>query len=179
MRLGYNSLTYGAQKIREYEKETGYHVPWTLVFDLRQETDNKLSASEISDILLQGETIGIYCVMLMVNQNQFFLEELIEMMSAHKDSASFIFALPEAITHASADAIIKSGNIAVVLATPTDDDKQSFMEAAGILMEKKCLYGAYICYGDHNFEQAVKTTYSPELEDTHCYFVFLINEGLT
>lgn len=176
--LSYNCLTYGTQKIRVYEKAHGYKVPRTMVFDLRYTAGNRLSAANISKFLLQGESIGIYCGMFVVDQNQTYLTDLIEVLSAHQDSAFFIFAVPEAITPASADALTKSGNIMAVLAAPTYNNSPSFVAAAEELMAQKCLYGAFIRYGDNNFRQAVEAISLPQIRNAHCACVFLIRDEL-
>jgi hypothetical protein len=176
--LSYNCLTYGTQEIRVYEKTHGYKVPRTTVFDLRHTAGNRLSAAEISKVLQQGESIGIYCGMFLIEENQTYLADLIEVLSEYQDSAFFIFALPEAITPASADAILKSGNIMAVLAAPTNDNSQSFIAAAEELMAKKCLYGAFIRYGDNNFRQAVEAISQSQIRNAHCACVFLIRDEL-
>ena len=174
--LGYTSLTYGAQRIREYEKEYGYNIPWTIVFDFREDTKNMLSDAEISEVLLYGESIGIYCGMFFVNKNQAHLENLVKMLASHKDSAFLVFTEPQIITDVIADVIVESSNILVALSSQTGGEKQSFMEAAQILFDKKCLYGAYCGYNDHNLQEVIGETYSRQIKEARCTFTFLIRE---
>jgi len=66
------------------------------------------------------------------------------MLASHKDSAFLVFTEPQIITDVIADVIVESSNILVALFSQTGGEKQSFMEAAQILLGKKCLYGAIV-----------------------------------
>jgi len=178
LRFGYNSLTYGANKIREYEKKFGYNVPWTLVFDLRQTLTGGFSVNDISNVLQQGEKIGIYCAIFIVDHNQVVLKELINTLASHNEGAYFVFADPEMLNNEMADLIFRAGNIAAVLLFPLAESKASYNEATGLLMGKKCLYGTCIEYNDDNYIRALEATYSEEIKNAHSTFVFLIGNEL-
>lgn len=178
LHLGYNSLTYGANKISAYERKHGYNIPWVMVFDLRQEDPNLLTTAEISDILLHSESMGIYCAMFFVNKNQAYLEAILETLPFHSNSAFFVFADPEIITDEIADRVARANNIALVLAMATGAEKRAEQRAFEILLKKKCLYGAYCEYNDQNLEQAMSETYLHRIEKAHCTFAFLIRDEL-
>jgi len=178
--LVYHSLTYGANKIRKYEKELGYYIPWNIVFDLRQEevTKDLLSTQEISTILSYSESLGIYCGMFFVNNNQVYLIELIKMLANHRNSAFLIFTEPELMNDDIADEVVKASNIGLVLFLPAENDNQTWHKASNILLNKKCLYGAYCEYNDRNIKQIMNPTYLQKIIDNHFMFIFLIQDEL-
>jgi len=176
--LGYNSWTYGAEKIRKYEKRHGYNVPWTIVFDLQKDTNEMLTASEISGILDRGESMGVYCGMFFAGRDKVQLELLLDMLEAHRESSYFVFLQPELITEEIAYTILKAGNIVVVLAMNTAIYSTACEKAADILMKNNCLYGMYCTYDDGNVEYITSSGFLGQLEDMHCAFVFLIRQEL-
>jgi len=176
--LGYNSWTYGAEKIREHEKSHGYNVPWVIVFDLHKETEEMLTDSEISMVLDSGEAMGVYCGMFFASSGRVRLESLLAMLKAHKESSYFVFLQPELITEEIADAILKAGNIAVVLAINTAAGSTACKNAADKLLKSKCMYGMYCTYDDGNVELVTSGGFLRGLEEMHCTFVFLIRREL-
>jgi hypothetical protein len=176
--LGYNSWTYGAEKIREYESAHGYNVPWSIVFDFIEEADEMLTNSEVSEVLDMGESMGVYCGMFFAGRDQEQLKALLAMLETHKDSSYFVFLQPELITDEIADDILKAGNIVVALSMNTKDGGISCEKAADILMKSKCLYGIYCTYDDNNVAYVTSAGFLGQLEDMHCTFVFLIRQEL-
>ena len=63
MNLGYNSWTYGVEKIREEEKKRGHNIPWTIVFDFGgHEPKIKLSENDISRSLGRTGSLWAFTV---------------------------------------------------------------------------------------------------------------------
>lgn len=176
--LAYDSLTYGIQKLRRYEKEQGYNIPWVLLYDFREETQNILSIPEISEVLNCGESLGIYCGIFFVNQNETYLKKLIEMLSTHNYSAFFLLVEPEIITAEIASAVLKASNIAVALAIKPGEDNQACLGASQLLLDKKCLYGAYSEYNDGNYKQVLGDSHFQQIRVNHCTFIFLVRQHL-
>jgi hypothetical protein len=172
--LGYNSWTYGADKIRENEKIFGFNIPWTIIFDLRIENKNMLSAKEISGILTSAESLGIYSGMFFIDKNMAYLESLLSVLKSHNDSAYFLFLTPEMITEKIADSVISASNTIIVLNINASGDNHESDIAAGILFEKRCLYGSYSIYDDSNIEYIMSEKNSEQLMELHCIFLFLI-----
>lgn len=99
MNLGYNSCTWGAQRIRMNEKRLGFNIPWTVLF--------QMDASQYSahlpqyDLAIQeGEQLGIYSWILLSHSDPLELFPLIE---HHPNSAFFLFCRPEDMTPAILD----------------------------------------------------------------------------
>jgi hypothetical protein len=159
IKLAYTCWTYGAQRIREYEKQHGYTVPWTLVFDFRQESEDMLSAGELRELLNEGESIGIYCGMFFLKDNPQLLADLLTVLSENEEGVFFVFAAPAAITWDNARVIGASKNTVPVLHLQSLAERQSYLEAAKVLTENKCLFATYGEYNDDNLPLLLSSRY--------------------
>ncbi|HHY77733.1 MAG TPA: hypothetical protein GX498_04385 [Clostridiales bacterium] len=176
--LGYNCWTYGAKKIREHEKINGYNIPWTIVFYLQDETENGLSVSQISDILNTAESIGTFCGMFFLNEDIEKLRSIIKMLGEHRRSCYILFLKPEIISDEIANLISGSYNIIVAFDTNDIENNQLCKNGARILLDNKCLYGAYCTCNDSNLNYYISDSYLETLEDLKCSFAFYINKSL-
>lgn len=176
--LGYNSWTYGAEKIRKYEKEQGYIIPWTFVFNFIKESKNRISETDVSNVLDTGETMGIYCGMFFAGKDKNHLKKLISMLKSHEDSSYFIFLKPELITDEISSMIVNSGNIVIVLNMNAQEDNVSCKNAAQILLKNKCLYGVYSTYNDDNVGYVISDEYLGLIQDLCCSFAFFVRQNL-
>jgi hypothetical protein len=176
-KLGYTCLTYGAQQIRDHERRNGYNVPWTIVFDFRRVCDNRLSQAEVSEVLKQGEAIGIYCGMFFINNNQQNLADLLEGLAVHKEGTYFIFAEPEAINPDIAKKIVENQNVVLILhlATP---GKQSYSKAAAVLFDNKCLFGTYSEYDDDNLAYLTSDSCLTSIKEANSVCFFMVRKNL-
>ncbi len=176
-KLGYTCLSYGAQQIRDFEKKNGYNIPWTIVFDFRGVSDKRLSQTEVSEVLKQGEAIGIYCGMFFVNNNQQHLADLLQGLAAHKEGAYFIFAEPEAINSDIAKKTVENKNVVFVLHLPTPDH-QSYNKAAAVLFENKCLFGTYSEYDDDNLAYLTSDSCLTYIKEANSVCFFMVRKNL-
>lgn len=175
--LGYNSWTYGAEKIRRYEKKNGYNIPWTIVFDFLYETENNLSTTDVSKILDNLESMGVYSAMFFMSKSKGYFKSILNMLNSHKSSSYFIFIEPELITEEIAELITEDSNIVVALAINTIGDNTSTY-AARLLESNNCLYGSYTMYNDDNLEYVLSKDYLGQIEDLHCTFAFFVKQLL-
>lgn len=175
--LGYNSWTYGANMIRKYERERGHNIPWTIVFDGREETSATVSYEDISNLISSGESMGIYCYMFFGGGNKKRAHALIHTLKFHGDCCYFLFLEPKTISNALVDACVDARNIVVVLAADVQEDDRAIERAAALLREKRCLYGAYGLYDDTNIESVISESYIRKKLNLHCSFLFLIQKG--
>lgn len=176
--LGYNSLTYGAKKIQEYQKKYGFMLPWTMVFDFRSNTDNLLSDKEVSEVISNIESLGIYCSMLFINDNIEYLKTILAKLESHKDSCFFIFVSPNIIDGEIAATILDSKNIAVSLYMDAQKENNVFKNAVNILLKNKCLYGAYSICNDNQINSIANVEYMETIQNLGCAFTFFIRENL-
>lgn len=177
-KLGYTCLTYGAQLIRNYERKNGYNVPWTMVFDFRGVNDNTLSLAEVSELLKQGESIGIYCGMFFVNGDQQHLAALLEGLATHKEGVYFIFAEPEAINPSITQKVVDNKNIVVVLHLPTTGNNYTYIKATEVLFENKCLFGTYGEYNDDNVQLLVSDHCLNFIKRANSFCYFIVRKNL-
>ena len=176
--LGYNCWTYGVNKIREYEKKNGYKIPWNIVFYFEDKSENKLSISQISDILDAAESIGTYCAMFFIEKNIEELKSIISMLGKHKKSCYILFLQPEIISDEIASLISSSHNIIVAIDTNNIENSSHCKNGAQILFDNKCLYGAYCAYDDSNLNYIISDNHLELIEELHCSFAFFINKSL-
>ena len=101
MNLGYNSCTWGAQRIRANEKQLGFNIPWTVLFEI-DPVGYPDHLTQYERIIQEGEHLGIYCWILLSHSDPLVLFPLIE---AHPDSAFFLFCQPGDLTAAVLDEI--------------------------------------------------------------------------
>lgn len=175
--LGYNSWTYGAKKIREYEKEYRYNVPWTIVFDFRNETENMLTAAEVSDILNTCESIGIYSGMFFTGKDEKLVDDLVKVLSSHKDGAFFLLVEPELVTDELASEVNQASNIVLSMEFKTSGENTECKNAADRLLRRKCLYGVYSMYDSGDIEYLMSDSYTSQISNLHCTFAFLVRKA--
>lgn len=175
--LGYNNWTYGGEKIRKLKKEYGYSIPWTIAFDLRNKTPDALTSEEISSILLSSESLGIYSGIFFVGEDKLFIENLVEILSSHKDSAYFVFTQPEAITDELADSVFQAKNIVISLNMDITGENTACKNAALELLNKKCLYGIHSMYDESNIEYLMSDNYTNQIYELGCTFAFIVKQG--
>ena len=77
MNLGYNSCTWGAQRIRRNEQRLGFNIPWTVLFQMDdlQCLDHLF---EYDSAITEGEQLGIYTWGLLSRTDPMALLPLIE-----------------------------------------------------------------------------------------------------
>lgn len=176
--LGYNSWTYGADVIRKYEKTHGCNVPWTILFKLKQQSENTLSTFEISDIIEQGTKIGIYTYMFDVGGNQPMLDALLSLIEEKKKCAFILFVEPDMITEAFAGEVCRAGNtvVSVRFVNSPEDDNACFDQALSALSHNKCLYGLYYSYSDKTADNILKGSIANRAVKGHCTFTILMKD---
>jgi len=100
MNLGYNSCTYGAQRIRRNEEQLGHNIPWTVLFQMDSRSLEHLAQYDAA--ISDGEKLGIYTWMLFAPK---IPRQLLQLIGNHTDSAFFLFCEPEDITDRFLDSV--------------------------------------------------------------------------
>lgn len=95
MNFGYNGLTYGAEKIREFEAKEGFNVPW--LFMIALSNDAPLDAQALDRLICQGTEMGICTYVLMPDPDYEKLNRLAEALAKHPDCAFLLMASAEAV----------------------------------------------------------------------------------
>ncbi len=132
MNIGYNSCTLGAQKIREWEQENGYNVPWAVFIEIGNHF------GRYHELVSEGEQIGIFTWLLFVDNNT---EEVLSLIEKHSDSAFIVFCNAELMTEEWIDGISSLKNTMLVI-----EYDENAADICRRLRSEKLLYGVYYCY---------------------------------
>ena len=144
--LGYNSFTYGARIIREHEQEPDYKIPWTIIFDFREENREALTEDEIVNVIQKGKSFGIYCYIFLVDSND-ILSGLYPIIKRHNDCAISLILSPNIITEQAVNEMSSLTNLCFFLLI-NDIDEIDLKLRVDYLRSHRCLYGACYYYGD-------------------------------
>lgn len=110
MNLGYNSCTYGAQQIRNHEKQWNFNIPWIIALQMNQKSLE--CVSEYQKVISDGESLGVYSWLLSAKTAA---EELLPLIDAHPESAFFLFCEPQDITDIFLNDIRDINNVMLVI----------------------------------------------------------------
>lgn len=147
--IGYNSFTYGANIIREKEKELNYKIPWTIVFDFRKVKEEHLTIDEISNVIEKGKSVGIYCYIILLDYND-ILADLCPIIKNNNDCAFSVVISPRIITEKLIFSISGITNLCffIIIDETVEDELQN---SISYLRKEKCLYGGCYYYNNDNF----------------------------
>ncbi len=174
--MGYNSFTYGANIIREYEKNNAYNVPWTIVFNFEEESGENLTSQEISGIIKSGKNMGIYSYMILLDKNN-ILDMLYDIFDKNDDCAFTLFIAPDIISEETIAKIENASNICIlVLIDNLDNSTEDMTERLNIMRRHKCLYGGYCYYDDSNAEGITSGAAESELLTLNLNFAVFIKK---
>jgi len=141
MNFGYNSLTYGAKQIRDFEDEAGFRIPWTIFITLSG--DGKLDLKQLDRFTTQGEEMGIFTYLIRVTKSFDNLKSLCRIFRRHENCAFALFTDPENLLSENAlDSLRELENILVCLQMNTGDGK-TISKATTALRRLKILCAAY------------------------------------
>ncbi len=157
--LGYNSWTKGAKKIRQHKKTYGYNVPWTIIFDLRKHTDNKINLDSIKDIIKQGKRIGIHTYMLFINN----LDGLSNILKENPDCAFILYMSPNILREENISKIKSSKNTVVLILYEPQINSDNLKNTIQLLSNNKCLFGLYSYYGNENINDILSDKWVHEI----------------
>ena len=170
--IGYNSWTYGASLIREQERLKGIHTPWTILYDFPKKMirwDFKL----ISDYISEGEKTGIYTSMLFPESFDSQYEEILDLLSKHKDSGFIIFEKLQNISDSSLKKLAGLNNVMIVPMLKEKDFEKNH-EIFNKIQSKKILYAIGIFYNDKNYLEITKDGFMSTLEKFKSPLLFFI-----
>lgn len=164
MNLGYNSCTWGAQRIRKNEKDLGFNIPWTVLFQM----DAPQYAAHLTqyDLAIQeGEQLGIYSWILLSHSEPL---ELFPLIRRHPDSAFFLFCRPEDMTPAILDEIVTLKHLMPVVRWEDGAD-----EACMKLRSAQVPYSVYYPYSQKDLPFILNGDLFSETQQLHPLFTAL------
>lgn len=173
--LGYNSLTYGANIIREVEREFNYRIPWTIVFDFREKSKNHLTKNEMLNVINIGKSYGIYCYIILMDNNDILLD-LCPIIRNNTDCAFSIVVNPKIITDKAILEMSMLTNLCFLIII-NDLPEDELINSLNCLRKYKCLYGGCYFYDDKNFLNiTLDSTLSNKLISIQANFVMMIRK---
>lgn len=138
MNLGYNSCTSGAKRIREWECENGYHVPWVISFKVGKDMDG------YRKLMSEGEQMGIFTWLLFVEEE---IEEVLPVIGEYPDCAILLFCNAGIVTEEVIDGLLMLRN--TMLVVEYDENAEHICKR---LREEKLLYGVSYCYASEDVQ---------------------------
>lgn len=161
MNIGYNSCTSGAKIIRSIEEKEGFNIPWslTLAMDGNSFDEHK---EDYHRIIQQGESLGIYTWMIFSTGGT---ENLVELITAHPDSAFILLCSPDEITENLLDDTNDIFNFMLVLQYGDEIDTVCQM-----LRKKGMLYSLYFQYEEKDLKHILNGELLSDAETLHPVF---------
>ncbi len=168
--VGYNSLTFGAKIIKENEAASSFHIPWCLILHTNPSKTISIDAADISEFVKQGNDLGIYFFIIILEGPIAKATDLLRIFSANGDSA-FICLLPDGKIDDSQLALM-SGCINTLFLYRA---KGSFTNENVCRMQThKLFYGMYDIYNDDTADQWILGNRTDDLNQNEAAMVMLV-----
>lgn len=167
MNLGYNSCTWGAQHIRLNEKKLGFNIPWTVLFQIEQQSYLE-HREQYDTAITEGERLGIYSWMLFTREDP---SPLLPLVQKHADSAFFLFCEPESVTEDFLYTAIQIKHLMLVIHFCDGTDK-----ACAMLRAAELPFAVYDLYSQKSVEEIVNHTLFEKTQQLHPIFTVLVPE---
>jgi hypothetical protein len=146
MNVGYNSCTVGARCIRENEKNLSCNIPWTISVQIDTQQFEK-NQQKYDDLILEGESLGIYTWMFFVSDQP---EKTFSLIKKYPDSAFCVFCEMKDAALTFLDEANMLKNLMIIIRYNED--------AADICAElraNKLLYSVWYQYGQQDTETII------------------------
>ncbi|MGH4139085.1 hypothetical protein [Clostridium sp.] len=171
--IGYNSWNNGSKKIREGKKLHGYNIPWTIIFNFKNQIGDKISPDEIINIIKQGKRIGIYSYMFFMDS----MDGFSDIVRKNIDCAFILYVPHYKLTEEKMIKIKSYDNIIFSILYDRHTDIQEFKKTIQLLHNNKCLFGIHSYYDDGNAKDILNNKWVNVLKDFRCVFGFLIQSN--
>lgn len=170
--IGYNSFTCGARIIREDEKEFEYKIPWTIVFDFREEACESLTEDEIVNVIQKGKNLGIYCYIFLIDSND-ILMDLYPIIKNNDDCGISLILSPKIINEQAVKEMSTLTNLCFFLLI-NDIEEIELRSSVNYLRNYRCLYGGSYYY-DESFSYTEEfESISKKIISIHANFAIMI-----
>ena len=167
MNVGYNSATFGANRIRHLEEPGGYNIPWTLCLEINQ--TSFAQREECYHALIEaGEEMGIFTWMLFARS---CTAECIELAARHPNSAFVLFCDHGDMNWPLIDCASDLSNL--MLAVPVDENSEI---TCALLREAGLMYSVYTAYGEADLKRIQSGDLFCDMEQLHPVFSAFLPE---
>ena len=142
--IGYNSFTYGAQILRQKQKELSFAVPWVVKLRLDSRIPDTYDSSFFASVVRTGLTYGIYSYQLRSMDHHEDMESYLAVIQSHPECAFLWFLSDTPLTEKQQKLLLSCPNLMVSL--PIDASSTASMAKA--LRRQKTLFGMHKVYQD-------------------------------
>ncbi len=167
MNLGYNSCTYGARQIRQNEKDLNHNIPWTILFQIGNQSLEHMAQYDAA--ISDGEKLGIYTWMLFAPGVSCRLPGLIQ---NHPDSAFFLFCEPEDVTDDFLDNVSELRNV-----MPVPRYQEGWEDVYGKIRVLGLPYSAYFLYSQDDSQTILNGDLFTSIQQVHPVFAILLPQS--
>ena len=180
--IGYNSFTYGAQILRQKQKELSFAVPWVVKLRLDSRIPDTYDSSFFASVVRTGLTYGIYSYQLRSMDHHEDMESYLAVIQSHPECAFLWFLSDTPLTEKQQKLLLSCPNLMVSL--PIDAPSTASMAKA--LRRQKTLFGmhkvyqdadaaAYLLSFDHLYSQMEQSVFFFLVADDSGLFPMLFN----
>lgn len=173
--IGYNSFTYGAQILRQKQKELSFAVPWVVKLRLDSRIPDTYDSSFFASVVRTGLTYGIYSYQLRSMDHHEDMESYLAVIQSHPECAFLWFLSDTPLTEKQQKLLLSCPNLMVSL--PIDAPSTASMAKA--LRRQKMLFGmhkvyqdadaaAYLLSFDHLYSQMEQSVFFFLVADDSC-----------
>lgn len=146
--LGFNSLNYGAKKIRTKQENIDHLLPWLIAFKISEDYSNFIE--QIKSHINDGQELGIYSYIITSESAQ-ALPEIVTIAEHYTDCVFMLLLSPQQITREYAALLSKPKNLVVSI---TLNEQLAYKDACRNafqqLREFACFYGFHIEFTKDN-----------------------------
>lgn len=178
LNLGYNSLIYGAGKLRKKQESMEFMLPWLLIFDVSDSQPDTFR--HIENLIGGGQELGIYSYVFCPHEpNE--IRPLCE-IAKQFDECLFVFRVPSLlITEETIISLSERHNIAVSIQPENEDlSCDSSVKAFQILRQSRCLYGFHTTYNENNISKITAPDYiRSAIELGNLFGVYVADNSVT
>lgn len=167
MNIGYNSCTFGANRIRENERALGHMIPWTIALRLPKGSEER-NLRRYHTLIGEGEELGIYTWQLFVQED---VQPVLDLAGKHPDSAFLLFCSSAALSEETLDALAERKNLMAVVRCG-----EGCKEACGKLRERELLYSVFHSYTTKDLASVINGEVFAATQELGAAFTFLIAE---
>ena len=137
--IGYNSFTYGAQILRQKQKELSFAVPWVVKLRLDSRIPDTYDSSFFASVVRTGLTYGIYSYQLRSMDHHEDMESYLAVIQSHPECAFLWFLSDTPLTEKQQKLLLSCPNLMVSLPI----DAPSTVSMAKALRRQKTLFGMH------------------------------------
>lgn len=167
LNFGYTALNYGADRIRKKEKELGCTIPWLLVFDFRCEEKSSLSFEQVSCLITDAVSLGIYTFVFQIDHAKTGLKILLDLCRAYPECSFFAALSADTLQGEAAQQAVAARNL-VVTVDALDTDEEKWNAAFRLLHDAGCFYGFFARYTPENSQMLLSDSFLRRMIESGC-----------